>query len=72
MADTIMIARRHQDTMLNLLTRIEGDVVKLDEKEGLTLLDKRKIKRLKEKAKEHDRDFELCRVDVLHFIEAED
>ena len=54
------------------LTRIERDVVKLDDKEGLTHLDLSKIMRSKEQTKEHDRDFDHCRVHVENFIQAED
>ena len=54
------------------LTQIERDTVKLEEKEGPTPLDQRRIKRLKELAKEYDWDFEQCHVDVLNLIEAED
>ena len=40
-------------------------------KKGLTVLDKRKIKRLKELAKEHNSDFER-HVGALNLIKAED
>ena len=54
------------------LTRIERNIIKLQEKEGLTPSDLRKIKCLKELAKEHDRDVEHRCLEVLNFIEAED
>ena len=56
--------------MHSRLTWIKRDIVKLEDKEGLTYSDQRKIKRLKEKAKEHDRDFEQRH--VLNFIKTED
>ena len=58
--------------MWGRLTWIEWDIVKLEDKERLIPSDKRKIKRKKEQAKEHDCDFEQRYVDILNFIEAED
>ena len=58
--------------MLARPTRMEKDISKLEEKEELTPSDGKKIRRLKELAKEHDRDFEECHVEVLNFIAAED
>ena len=75
MADTIAGARRRRGTVRARLTRTEKDVGKLEEKvvrEGSTPADLRKIKRLKELAKEHDRDYEERHVEVLNYIEAED
>ena len=54
------------------LTQMEKDIGKLEEKEGLTPSDERKIKRLEELAKEHNCEFEECHIEVLHFIKAED
>ena len=54
------------------LTRMGKSIGKLEEKEGLTPSDERKIKRQKELAKDHDRDFEQRHVEVLNFNEAED
>ena len=54
------------------LTRMEKDVGKLEEKEELTPSDGKKIRCLKELAKQHDREFEVRHVEVLNFIKAED
>ena len=51
---------------------MEKDIGKLEEKEKLTPSDGKKIERLKELAKEHDREFEERHVEVLNFIDAED
>ena len=51
---------------------MEKDITKLEEKEGLTPSDLRKIKCLKELAKEHDREFEQRHVEVLNLIKADD
>ena len=72
MADMIASARRQWGTVCSYLTQMEKDIGKLEEKEGLTPSDKRKIKHFKEQAMEHDRDFEQCHLEVLNFIEAED
>ena len=48
------------------LTRIVKDVGKLEEKEESIPSDVKKIRRLKEVAKEHDRDFEERHVEVLN------
>ena len=53
------------------LTWMEKDVGKLEEKEGLTPSDERKIKPLKQLAKEHECKFEQHQVEVLNFIKAE-
>ena len=58
MADTISSAKGRQGTVRARLTQMEKDVGKLEEKEELTPSDGKKIKRLKELAKEHDREFE--------------
>ena len=58
--------------MCGRLTRMEKDIGKLEEKEELLPWDERKVKRLKELTKEHDREFEQRYVEVLNFIEAED
>ena len=52
------------------LTRIEKDISKLEEKEELSPLDGKKIRRLNELAREHDREFEERHVEVLNFIVA--
>ena len=44
----------------------------MEEKEKLSPLDGKKIRCLKELAKEYDCEFEECHVEVLNFIEAED
>ena len=44
--------------MRSQLTRMEKDIGILHEKKGLTPSDERKIKRLKELAKEHDSEFD--------------
>ena len=64
-------AKRRRGTVRARLTRIGKDIGKL-EKEELTPLDVKKIRRLKELAKEHDRDYEERHVEVLDFIAAED
>ena len=58
--------------MLGRLTWMKKDITKLEEKEGLTPSDLRKIKRLKELAKEHDHEFEQHHIEVLNFIQADD
>ena len=58
--------------MRSCLIQIVKDISNLEEKEGLTPSDKRKIKHLKELAKEHDRDFEQCHVEVLNFIKSDE
>ena len=72
MGDTIASAKRRRDTVCACLTWMEKDISKLEEKEELTPSDGKKIRRLKELAKEHDREFEERHVEVLNFIEAED
>ena len=72
MADTIASAKRRQGTVRTCLTQTKKDMGKLEGKEKLTLLDGKKITHLKELAKEHDREFEQCHVEVLNFIAAED
>ena len=54
------------------LTRMEKEIGKLEEKEELAPSDGKKIRRLKELAKEHNREFEERHVKVLNFIAAED
>ena len=56
------------------LTWMEKGVGKLEDKEGLTPSDLhvRKIKHQKKLAKEHDREFEQKRIEVLDIIKAED
>ena len=71
MADTIDSAKRRRGTVRSRLTQMGKDITKLEDKEGLTPSNERKIKCLKEMAKEHDREFEQCHVGVLNFIEAE-
>ena len=44
----------------------------MEEKEELTPSDGKKIRRLKELAKDHDRSFKKHHVEVLNFIAAED
>ena len=56
--------------MLTRLTRMEKDISKLQEKEELIPLDRKKIRRLKGLDKEHDREFEDRHVEVLNFIAA--
>ena len=51
MADTIASARRHRGAVCSRLTQIKRDIVKLED-QGLTPFDQRKIKHLKEQAKE--------------------
>ena len=72
MADTIASAKKRRGRVRAHLTRMEKDSGKLEEKEELTPLNGKKIRRLKELAKEHDREFEERHVEVLNFIEAED
>ena len=72
MADicTTASAKRRCGTVSSRLTWIERDIVKLKEKEELAPSDQRKIKHLKELAKEQSREFEQRHVEVLNFIEA--
>ena len=72
MVDTIASAKRRRGTVRACLTRMEKNIGKLEEKEGLTPSNQRKVKCLKELAKEHDGDFEQRHVEVLDFIKAED
>ena len=72
MTDKIDSAKRRRGTVRTRLTRMEKDIGKLEDKDELTPSDRKKIKRLKELAKEHDRDFEERHVEVLNFIKAED
>ena len=72
MADMIASAKRRPGTVLAHLTRMEKDIGKLEEKEELTPSRGKKMRRLKELAKEHDRELEEHHVKVLNFIEAED
>ena len=58
MADMIGSARRRRGTVRECLTWIEIHIIRLEEKEGLTPSDQRKIKRMKELAKERNCDFE--------------
>ena len=51
MADTIASAKRRCGTVHSRLIQMEKDITKLEEKESPTPLDQRKIKRLKELAK---------------------
>ena len=51
---------------------MEKDIGKLEKEEELTPLDEKKIRHLKELAKEYDRKFEERHAEVLNFIEAED
>ena len=71
MTDTIARAKRCRGTVHAHLTRMEKDFGKLEETEELTPSDGKKIRRLKELAKEYDREFEEHHVEVLNFIEAE-
>ena len=71
MADTIVSARKLRGKVRSRLTRIKRDIVKLEDKEGLTPSDQRKIKRFKAQVQEYDSDFQQRHVDVLNFIEAE-
>ena len=57
--------------MRGRLTRIEQDISSLEEKETLTPSDQRKSKRFMVQVKEHDKEFEKCHMEVLHFIEEE-
>ena len=68
----IASAKRRRGTVRARLTRIEKDIGKWEGKEELSPSDVKKIRRLKELAKEHDRDFEERHVEVLDFIAAED
>ena len=72
MADMITSPRRRCGMVRGRLTRIERDIIKLEDKEGLKLSDQRKVKRFIEQAKKHDHDFEQRHVDVLNFIKAGD
>ena len=72
MADTIAKVRRHRGTVRRHLTRIERDISSLVDKESLTPSDQRKIKRLKNPVKEHDKEFEKRYMEVLDFIEEAD
>ena len=72
MADTVANAKRRRGTVRPYLTRMENDTGKLEEKDGLIPSDERKIKRLKELAKDHDSQFEQRHEEVLNFIKAED
>ena len=65
-------AKRHRGTVRARLTRIKKDIGKCEEKEELSPSDVKKIRRLKELAKELDCEFEECHVEVLNFIAAED
>ena len=69
---TIANAKRRHDTVHGRLTRMEKDISKLEEKEGVTSFGLMKIKHLKELAKKHDCEFEQRHIEVLNFIEAED
>ena len=64
MAATNGNARRQHGTVYSRLTSIEWDIIKLQEKEGLTPLNQKMIKRLNEQAKEDtcNRDFEQQQV----------
>ena len=68
----IASAKRRRGTVRARLTRSEKDNGNMEEKEELTPTDVKKIRRLKELAKERDRDFEECHVEVLNFTVAED
>ena len=72
MAGAIAIAKRRRGTVRARPTRMEKDIGKLGEKEELTPSDGKKIRRLKELAKEYDCEFEERHVEVLNFIAAED
>ena len=72
MSDTIIGAKRRRGTVRGRLTRIERDITTLETKEGLTPVDQRKVKRLKEQVKETDREYEERHVQVLDFIKEED
>ena len=54
------------------LTRMEKDIGKLEDKKEVTPSDGKKIRRLKELAKEHNCEFEERHIQVLNFIRAED
>ena len=72
MPETIASSRRRRGTVRGRLTRIERDIVKLEEKEALSPSDRRKVKRLKDQVKDNDREFEQRHIEVLDFIESED
>ena len=65
-------AKWRQSTVRARLTRVEKDIGKLEEKDGLAPSDERKIKRMKELAKEHDRELEQRHEEGLNFSERED
>ena len=68
----IASAKRHRGMVRARLTWMEKDMGKLEEKEELTPSDGKKVRRLKELAKEHDREFKEHHVEVLNIIVAED
>ena len=72
MVDTIANVRRCRGTVRGRLTHIERDISSLEDKHTLQPSDQRKIKRLKDQVKEHDRQFEKHHMKVLHFIVEED
>ena len=64
MTNMIASAKRRRGTVCAHLTGMEKDISKLEEKKELTPLDGEKIRRLKELAKEHDREFEERHIHV--------
>ena len=72
MANMIAIAKGCRGMVRACLTHMEKDISKLEEKEELTPSYKKKIRCLKELAKEHDHEFEERYAEVINFIEAED
>ena len=65
---TVRTARRLPGAVRARLTRVEKDIAKLEGKTELLLSDQRKIKRLMEKVKEDDKEFEEQHLEVLNFI----
>ena len=54
------------------LTQMEKDIGKMEEKEEFTPLEGKKIRRMKELARQFDCEFEKRHIEVLNFIAAED
>ena len=68
----LISARRHCGTTRSRLTKVEKDVIQLEQKvqnADLESSDQKKIKRLREEMMKYDRDFEERHLEVLDSID---
>ena len=68
----LISARRHRGTVRSRLTKVEKDVIQLEQKvqdSDLESCDQKKIKRLREEVIKYDRDFEERHLEVLDSID---